>query len=755
MRLNTRRLLIAAALCAAPASLAAQDYTCDKAGDVEVRKLSFAGNRSFRSGLLRNSINTESSSLVHRWFRFFGTKRCLDKLEFVRDSVRLLVFYQKSGYYDVSVKPNQRTLSKTAVAIEFTIHEGEPTIVTELSIAGLDSVAERAAVLRKLALREGDPFDLDSLAATIYVLRRRLRDTGYPAAEVLRTLDSTDKIARRATVRLTVEPGTRAHLGVIELKVTPRDSTTQQIPDAAVRRLLGLRPGDLYRETKVEFAKRNLILTQAYRGVTVDVDSNEVRPPGDSVVTIHVTLAEGLMRSARASGGWGTLDCFRTEGEYHDLNFAHSAWRFDLSGRLSKIGIGKPLSGAAPLCRSELRHDPYSTRLNYYLGSTFTAPNVIKFGMQPSLTVFGERRSEFNAYVRTTRPGAVLSATRISTTRRMQTVSYQLEYGRTEAQPAIFCALQNLCLPEDRDPLLANRRLAVAGWLFSQDWSDDPQNPSQGGVGRLELRHASSAIGSDASAQFSKGTADVALYFGLGRGFVLSPRVRVGAVVGPSFIATSTAIPQQERLFAGGANTVRGFRQNDLGPKVYIAPAYDTVRASGAAGLITPDEEVFFRVPAGVNADRSVPTGGSALVVANLELRMPSPFLSRHLYLSAFVDAGELWSPGATQAEDRFHALKVTPGIGFRIGTALGALGIDVAYNGYQPRAGAAFFDTPVSDGGQLYCVSPGNSLPVTGLNGSHVPAQAVGPCARDFQPPSIGGFARRLRFTFGLGQAY
>src|SRR5690606_14759177 len=102
------------------------------------------------------------------------------------------------------------------------------------------------------------------------------------------------------------------------------------------------------------------------------------------------------------------------------------------------------------------------------------------------------------------------------------TASYQLEFGRTEAQPALFCALQSVCTAEDRDPLLRLRRLAVAGWAMSQDWSNDAQNPTRGGVARFELRHAGSGIGSDPGIQFNKLTGDLSLYVALRPSVVLA-----------------------------------------------------------------------------------------------------------------------------------------------------------------------------------------------------------------------------------------
>ena len=43
------------------------------------------------------------------------------------------------------------------------------------------------------------------------------------------------------------------------------------------------------------------------------------------------------------------------------------------------------------------------------------------------------------------------------------TASYNLEYGRTAAQPALFCAAFNLCTEEDRARVVEYRRLAVFG----------------------------------------------------------------------------------------------------------------------------------------------------------------------------------------------------------------------------------------------------------------------------------------------------
>jgi outer membrane protein assembly factor BamA len=740
-------------MLAAPGALAAQDITCQP-GDTEVRSLSFDGNETFRDFVLADGIVTEATSWVRRWFRVFGSRRCWNELEFARDALRIAHFYRERGYGRVQVD-TAIALRGDNVSLRFIIDEGVPTRVERVEVIGLDSVPERALVEDDLPLRAGDPFDRVDLVATIDTIRRRLRDNGYPAADVFQTSTiAADSLT--ASVLLEVLPGTRARIRGFQIEIDPRANQDQQISEDVVRDIIGARPGELYRERKLERALYNLALLGAYERTRVEVDSADVAPPGDSLITVHVRLREGYMQSASAAPGWGTLDCFRVQGDYVNNNFMHQARKFEARARLSKIGIGRPLSGASALCYAPLRDDPYSTRLNYYGGMTLTARTILPFGMRPSGTVYSERRGEYLAFLRSVPVGALVTATReAELARRTQKLSYQIEYGRTDAQPAILCALFNLCIPEDRSTALEYRRLGLASWSLRQDWTDSLQFPTSGSVVNVELRHASSAVGSDRSLQFSRATGDVTFYFGLTPTRVLAARFRAGAVVGPSFSGTSRFIPPQERLFAGGASTLRGVGDNELGPRVYIAAGYDTVRADGTAGPVAPGDTVFFRTRTGATAQRSVPTGGAALLLGNLELRMPAPFLSDRVQMNLFTDIGELWSPGSDEPLNGFRSLKVTPGIGFRFATPVGRLGFDVAYNAYAPREGSVFYDSPIELGGQLFCVSPGNSLPVTlGASGAAA-VQAPGSCPATFAPPRSSGFFKRLQFHFAIGQAF
>jgi outer membrane protein assembly factor BamA len=95
------------------------------------------------------------------------------------------------------------------------------------------------------------------------------------------------------------------------------------------------------------------------------------------------------------------------------------------------------------------------------------------------------------------------------------------------------------------------------------------------------------------------------------------------------------------------------------------------------------------------------------------------------------VDAGELWDQTAGGLLPA--GLKVTPGIGLRVGTPLGPLRFDVAYSAYPRQKGPLYLVSQTSSGGlQLK------------LQQADYPG-----------PPRGGGFFRKLQLQFSVGEAY
>jgi len=742
-----RAFLPSFALLALLASAAgAQETRCDR-GDTEVRALSFQGNTAFSDAELGSGIVTTASSRARRVLGFVGAKHCLSQAELPRDVLRLRLWYRNHGFVDATVDTVVAPVGRERVEVRFVIAEGEPVLVDTLRIEGLDGVPERSEIIAALPTRVGGWFDRYANATTRDLLTRRLRDSGYPDAETFLGYDLRTE-TKRATVVLSVSAGARRRIGRVNIVQEGRDGGPPEVSARAVRRLTGLDVGDLYRERELERAKRTLYRSEAFAQVVVE-PAETVR---DSLITVDVTVREGFLRAARLGGGWGTLDCFRMTGDLTEYNLFESATRLELRGRVSKIGIGEPLDGASSMC-PQARNDIYSTDLNYYVGATVSPPSLWRTRFVPTISLYSERRSEFNAFLRTTPAGGSVSLTSV-VPQRARTIGYSVEYGRTEAQPALYCAVFNACEADVRDALQRDLRLAVLSVSGSRERVDNPTDPRKGWVVRTEARHASQVVGADADINFSRVTLDGSAYLPLGADIVFAARLRLGIVFGAGG-QTATFVPPQERLFAGGPTSVRGFRQNELGPQVYIPTAFDTIRADGspAGPVIGANDTLFFRADPGLVGQRAVPTGGNSMIVGNAELRFASPFWSDLLRWTIFADVGELWNRGTAAAGLGFGSLKITPGLGLRLSTPIGFLRADLAYNGYTRTGGAAYFDAPVAAGGQLWCVSPRNRLPVTLENGQL--SQASGSCSATFEPGVQRGLFGRWTPSFAIGQAF
>ena len=752
-RLALAALAAGAALAVPAARGWAQSAPC-LAGAVEVVALTFTGNTAFSDATLASGIATTPSSWTRRHIRMFGTRRCLDSQEFALDAIRLRLFYRNHGYVAATVDTTVTPAGTDRVAIQFTIREGTPMLVSELILDGVGGLVERDAFTRNLPIARGEPFDKYAIEEARDSLGRRLRNSGYPDAEVFVGYD-THISDHTATVRLDVNPGTRVRLGPVRVVVTPREGVKRGLNDGPVLRVADIDDGGLYSEVRLERAKRALYQTEAYDQVAVRTDSAAVPMGGDSArLGVTLDLVEGYMRVARAAAGYGTLDCFRATSDFTQYNFLGGAARLDVHARVSKIGISEPITGAASLC-PQAKADPYSRDLNYFVGASATR-SVVFNGFAPSISVYSERRSEYKSFLRSAPIGSSFNLTR-TVGRSSRAFGYSVEFGKTEAQPALLCAVFNACEEGDRASFQREQRLAVASVAYARETTDNPADPTRGTSLRAEFRTAGAFTGSDPSLRFNKMLFDAAMYGSAGDGAVLAVRLRAGAVVGSNFSFGNDAlyVPPHERLFAGGPTTVRGFSQNELGPAVYIASAFDTVRVDGTIGgsPANPADTVFLRARSNAPGERTVPTGGNALVVANFEARFRSPVLPEVIQWTAFADVGDVWNRGTPGTNLGFSGLRWTPGAGVRLRTLIGFVRLDLAYNPYQRPAGAAYFDTPVVVGGALLCVSPGNTLRVTQAGGQL--SQTAGPCPGTFVPTRGSGFFRRLTPSISIGQAF
>lgn len=672
MTLPRGALLAVLATALAVAPLRAQD------APLIVRGLRFKGNHALDVTQLSTAIATTNSSWfaragIVRWMGL-GEKRAFDQVEFERDVLRVTLLYRKSGYMSVVVDTLVRRTAKD-IYITFLITEGPPVRLDSLTILGLDSVAKPGAVTQDLPLRPGDPFSRILLDATSDTLVRRLRDRGYPDAIAFQSFER-DKTELAASAAIELQTGPLSDVSGIGISGTKRIS-----PDV-VRSLLATRPGQLFSQEDLYRSQRNLYRSELFNFAAVRIDSAAYDPASDSVpLTVRVT--ESKPRRARGSAGYATEDCIRLGAGITFRDFAGHGQVLDVTGRLSKIGVGAPTDWGLEqgfLC-SQLEPDTLgSSEVNYRLAVSLRRPAFLSPHNTLSTSVFADRRSDYLVYLRE-EVGAGLSLNRETRRQARLALTYAYTYGSTRASPASFCVSLDVCSAEDIERLSADQGLGALGASASFPKVNNPLDPTRGERTTLQALVSAQVLGSSETQQFIQLVADRAWYRAISRQTVLSFRLRAGAMWAPLTTFSDASqptnyIPPANRFYAGGPNDVRGYQLNGLGPINYLIDN-DTVAVDTTDLAGTP-------IPPGTV--RYSPIGGNMLGVGNVEFRLPSPVAGRFLRWVAFVDAGVLW--------DRYQntpQIRVTPGMGLRLVTPLGPVRLDVGYNGYSQQPGALY----------------------------------------------------------------
>jgi outer membrane protein insertion porin family len=636
-----------------------------------VYSVRFRGNKGVDPDFLAASIATTQSSAfvrygVLRWTGL-GEKKYFDQIQFLADIQRLIIAFKKSGYPNATVDTVvQRT--GDAIDITFKITEGEPVRLLNFDIVGLESVENAWQVRRDLPIVAGDVASVYKLDDARDTVETRLRNRGYPTASV--TYVEQGKAAT-ASARFEVHTGKYSRFGPISVA---RDSG---VDTALVASLMATRPGNEYRENDIRRSQRLLYTSELFR--TVAIDTAIV----DSTVPIAVRVTPSLRHRIKASAGYGTDDCFRVGAGWTARNFPSSGLILDVTGQLSKIGVGAPLGlGFEKNICGELANDSIGSRVaNYGLNASLHRNAFLSPDNSAALSVFATQHSEFEVYLRQ-EIGASFSITHLTAANVPVTLAYRIADGTTTANPASFCAFFNTCDPAAIAILQQRRLQGTLSLSILRQRVNNLLDPLRGSILSASVTTSSRFLGSSATQQFTRFIGDASGFFPIARNVVLAAHIRGGIILAPSIALggeNGNFVPPDQRFYAGGANDVRGYDQNELGPVVYVVPT-DSIDNSK-----TP--------PFSPTATRVAPTGGTKVAIGNIEIRFPTPLFVGRLKGAVFVDAGSLSNDGEAAP------LRITPGMGLRYTSPLGAIRFDIAYNKYPLESG------------RLYSISTDGSL--------------------------------------------
>ena len=604
----------------------------------------------------------------------FVEKHYLDRQEFQRDVLRIRVYYWRSGYRDATVDTSITPNGK-GVTVTFQIHEGEPTIVSALRIdydTSLISVKQRN---RLAILRVGHPLNMLTLDTMRLNFQSQMWQRGYADA-IVDTAIAVNDSTRRAAVALRVFPNWPTTVGSIQVLGNQRVST-QTILD-----MLLLRPGHPYSRDDMLESQRTLYTSSLFRLASI------LPPTGDSVKHIQIQVVEAPLHDARIGGGLDNVNFGQLEGSYTAHNLLGGARRLDVTASVGNL-LAQSWNGRGPfqdVTKNVIGPTNIFLQPTWGASMDFLQPAFMRRpANQAGFGIFAHRRSEPGIFI-DRGYGAQATFTRQFASRTPGSFTYRYEVTRVEAGDVYFCVNYGVCDTTTISVLRSHQSLSPLTFTAFVDRSDQPFTPTKGYVARVDLQSATRYTFSDY--RYNRAMGDVAAYWHPSlRHEVVAGHLRLGVVRAMTSSAGDTVLHPRTRFYAGGAMSVRGYGENQLGPRVLTISA-DSLRFSRNHDVLCPlTTPITACDPNKVQSNGEFvprPTGGTSVIEGSIELRVP---LMHRLDGAVFVD-------GAVVGNGKFQGLKdvasitnfargtgaITPGAGIRYNSPVGPIRVDFGY---------------------------------------------------------------------------
>ncbi|HEX6052988.1 MAG TPA: BamA/TamA family outer membrane protein [Gemmatimonadaceae bacterium] len=699
----------------------------------EVRSLELRGVESVdRDELLQSIATSESSCKSLLLFAFcplshsslFWDKEYLDRTELRRDVLRIRVFYWLRGFREAQVDTVVDRRGRDAVNVTFRVREGRPTLLRDVRVERRDSVLTEKEINSLLEVERGKPFNLVALDSTLLRIRGVLQNRGYPNART-DTATTTDTVARFTDVRITVDPGPLTYVG--EIRITGN----RNVSERTIRNSLSFKSGDLFGRRELSESQRRLYESGLFQRASISAarfadsaaiaglarvrDSlrefgtqaqlDSLRKAffdrlGDSTVRhIDVDVSEAPLRMARVEGGFNTFDFIQVDGRYTQHNFFGGARRLDVSGTVGNL-FANQLNGSnigGVIGFQDVTEDidgeaDEFLKPTYQASVDFTQPWLFSPRNSAGVGVFAYRRQAPAVFVERGE-GTNISFTREVAERVPVSLAYRFELTGVRAGDVYFCVNYGVCDPQTIGALRTRQRLSPLQLTGFVNRRNDPLSPTRGYAAEARLEHASAFTGS--SFRYNRVYVEGAAYRPIGSRAVLAGHARVGFVraLASTRVATHAGdelsgdiLHPRTRLYAGGARSVRGVGENQLGPRVLtVPPSKLAVICPDLSGAAIAECDLSRTDTAGNGlADRDFtprPLGGRALLEGSVELRFP---VWRNIYGAAFVD-GALLGQGSLESATK-GAGAITPGIGVRYLSAVGPIRVDLGLNPTLPE---------------------------------------------------------------------
>jgi outer membrane protein insertion porin family len=560
-----------------------------------VRKIKIQGNETFSDKKIKDQFSTKASTWIGR--KFLGQEASyytqdVDQL-FQKE---LKHYYYSEGFVHLQILPTITTLNKrnTKIRITLRMQEGAPVIINKLKFESRDTLWRQQLLQysrqpkTEITALPGIRFRDDLIWNDRNVVNQQMVDHGYAYAVVEPQINA-DSTNNTASLTWQLNPGPLNHFGAITI------SGAEYTPERLIYKQLTIKKGDPYSRQALNTSQQQIYQLGTFRIASLQAQLNDAQT---DTIPIHIAITEAPRHSVKFGLGYGREDYVRAFVDYQVLNFTGGARRLNLYAKHSHI-------------------EPYRFE------ATVTQPAAFS----PNSTLALK-----TAIQKTDEPGYELFSSSADLS-ILQKINKSLSATFDLFYETINLDTTSLALIEDLDILDNYSKNGFSATLLFNN-THPRFDPSSGWMVTILPKYNTTLLNSEYP--FLKLQSEVKHYQQIFDPVILAMRLKAGTI---KPIGDNSTIPVEERFFAGGSRSVRGWARQELGPV----------------------------------DDSDTPTGGNSTVEFSIEPRIK---IYGPLSMVIFWDGGNVWSEtNAINLSDLRYAM----GSGIRFSTPIGPVGIDLA----------------------------------------------------------------------------
>ncbi len=543
----------------------------------KIEGVSIDGNRAFSRDRLLGLMLTRPSGFLH-------TSR-FHPAVFQTDLENLTAFYRQNGYLEIGIVDTTVRMDSVnnRVDISIRIEEGQLTRVEGVTVFG-NTVFPDSVLLAMVKLQKDDPFRRSAVQNGMMAILNMYAERGYLDAAVTPDI-KIDSTTHRALIDLSVSERGQSEIGEVRIE------GLQKTRPGVVQRELSFKPGEVIRYSGLMTSQRRLYQTGLFESVFIRPVPAEGGDPDEKDILIE--LKERLSSEFNVAVGYGSVEKARGKIELLTRNLAGTARQ--LSGSITASFIRRAVE------------------------ASFSEPRTLGTRWRTDLNLMFEFLEEPGYDL--SRVGGRLTVGRSVRKNATAQVTFRLEHA----------TLRHVEVEEPIEDFDSDIRSVT--FSLVNDTRDDLFNPTTG----MYVEFANEVAGAflQGNNTFARSTFRWKYFHRMNRRTVFGCAFEIGWM---DVYGGSDDIPLNERFYAGGPNSIRGFGYQLCGPL-------------------------------DIDGD---PRGGKFMIVWNVaELR-------RTIYKMVggvvFVDVGNVW-PAITD----FRPLGIRPaaGAGIRVNTPLGIVRLD------------------------------------------------------------------------------